>query len=126
VRGLRDLVDEKGAGDGTPVRPLPTRRELRTKQAMLPRDAFFSSSETVKPTEVAGRVSAEYITPYPPGISAVAPDEAVTDAIVNHFEEIVADGAFVEGRRRPDGRQLPGGHGHVVLTASRRCLDAEC
>src|SRR3954468_7338834 len=34
VRGLRDLVDEKGGGEGTPVRPLPSRRELRTEQAM--------------------------------------------------------------------------------------------
>jgi arginine decarboxylase len=101
VRGLRDLVDEKGGGEGTPVRPLPSRRELRTEQAMLPRDAFFSAPETVKPGEAAGRVSAEYITPYPPGIPAVAPGELITHAIVDYLEEIVANGAFVEGAADP-------------------------
>jgi arginine decarboxylase len=101
VRALRDLVDEKGGGEGTPVRPLPSRRELRTEQAMLPRDAFFSAPETVKPGEAAGRVSAEYITPYPPGIPALAPAELVTDAIVDYLEEIVANGAFVEGAADP-------------------------
>src|SRR3954447_9894951 len=41
VRALRDLVDERGSqGDDTPVAPLPSRRELRTDQAMTPRDAF--------------------------------------------------------------------------------------
>jgi hypothetical protein len=46
VRALRDLVDERGShGDDTPVAPLPSRRELRTDQAMTPRDAFFSRTE---------------------------------------------------------------------------------
>lgn len=39
-------VDERGShGDDTPVAPLPSRRELRTDQAMTPRDAFFSRTE---------------------------------------------------------------------------------
>jgi arginine decarboxylase len=101
VRALRDLVDERGSDDGTPVRPLPSRRELRTEQAMLPRDAFFATTESVKPKDAAGRVSAEYVTPYPPGIPAVAPGELITDAIVGYLEEIVANGAFVEGAADP-------------------------
>jgi arginine decarboxylase len=98
VRALRDLVDEHGEpGSGTEVRPLPSRRELRTEQAMLPRDAFFARAETVKAGEAAGRVSAELVTPYPPGIPAVAPGEVLNEAIVDYLEEIVANGAFVEG-----------------------------
>jgi arginine/lysine/ornithine decarboxylase len=57
VGALRDLVDEKGEpGADTPVRPLPSRAELRTEQAMLPRDAFFAATESVKPRQAAGRV----------------------------------------------------------------------
>src|SRR3954465_13423931 len=98
VRALRDLVDEHGdPGSGTDVAPLPTRRELRTEQAMLPRDAFFAKTELVKPTDAVGRVSAELVTPYPPGIPAVAPGEIYNEAIVDYLEEIVANGAFVEG-----------------------------
>jgi arginine/lysine/ornithine decarboxylase len=98
VRALRDLVDAHGdPGGGTDVRPLPSRRDLRTEQAMLPRDAFFASTESVKPKEAVGRVSAELITPYPPGIPAVAPGEIVNEALVDYLEEIVANGAFIEG-----------------------------
>ena len=102
VRALRDLVDEKGEpGADTPVRPLPSRAELRTEQAMLPRDAFFAPTESVKPREAAGRVSAELVTPYPPGIPAIAPGEMLNDAIVGYLEEVVANGGFVEGAADP-------------------------
>jgi arginine decarboxylase len=98
VRALRDLVDEHGdPGTGTDVAPLPSRRELRTEQAMLPRDAFFATTELVKPRDAIGRVAAELVTPYPPGIPAVAPGEVYNEAIVDYLEEIVANGAFVEG-----------------------------
>jgi arginine/lysine/ornithine decarboxylase len=42
-------------------------------------------------------VSAELVTPYPPGIPAVAPGEVYNEATIDYFEEIVAAGAFVEG-----------------------------
>jgi arginine/lysine/ornithine decarboxylase len=76
---------------------LPSRRELRTEQALSPRDAFFARTETVKRNEAAGRVSAELVTPYPPGIPAVAPGELYNEATVDYLEEIVAVGGFVEG-----------------------------
>ena len=64
---------------------------------MLPREAFFACSDNVKPSEAPGRISAELVTPYPPGIPALAPGEAVTQPIVEYLEEIVAAGAFLEG-----------------------------
>jgi arginine decarboxylase len=98
VRALRDLVDEHGdPGAGTDVAALPSRAELRTEQAMLPRDAFFAQTEHVKPRDAVGRVSAELVTPYPPGIPTVAPGEIYNEAIVDYLEEVVANGAFVEG-----------------------------
>jgi arginine/lysine/ornithine decarboxylase len=101
VRALRDLVGERGGEPGTDVKPLPSRPQLRTEQAMLPRDAFFARTETVKPKQAAGRVSAELVTPYPPGIPAIAPGERLTEEIVGYLEEIVANGAFVEGASDP-------------------------
>ena len=65
--------------------------------AMLPRDAFFAPAETVKARDAAGRVSAELITPYPPGIPAVAPGELIDDALVDYLEAFVAAGGFLEG-----------------------------
>jgi arginine decarboxylase len=98
VRALRDLVDERGEpGKDPDVRPLPTRRELRTEQAMTPREAFFSPSERVSPQDAVGRISAELVTPYPPGIPVAAPGEVYNEAIVSYLEEFVAAGGFVEG-----------------------------
>jgi arginine/lysine/ornithine decarboxylase len=68
--------------------------ELRTEQAMVPRDAFFARTEHVEPKDAVGRISAELVTPYPPGIPVAAPGEVYNQAIVYYLEKVVA---FVEG-----------------------------
>ncbi|MFL5840594.1 MAG: aminotransferase class I/II-fold pyridoxal phosphate-dependent enzyme [Thermoleophilaceae bacterium] len=96
VRALRDLVDaHRDHGDDVPELPPPP--EIRAEQAILPRDAFFARTEHVKPKDAAGRISAELVTPYPPGIPAVAPGEIYTDVAVEYLEQVVAAGGFVEG-----------------------------
>jgi arginine/lysine/ornithine decarboxylase len=98
LAALRDLVNEKGEpGADTGVRPLPSRRELRTEQPMVPRDAFFAPTELVAARKAAGRISAELVTPYPPGIPAIAPGEVYSEPIIDYLEEVVAKDGFVEG-----------------------------
>ena len=99
VGALRDLVDACGEDpeQNPDIGPLPSRRELRTEHVMLPRDAFFARTESVKPRQAVGRVSAELITPYPPGIPALAPGEAYNQATLEYLQGIVAAGAFLEG-----------------------------
>jgi arginine/lysine/ornithine decarboxylase len=97
VTALRDLVDAEGKPGSDARLDLPTRRELRTDQVMTPRDAFFARTEHVRPKDAAGRVSAEMVTPYPPGIPAVVPGEVYTDAIVQYLEQVVTAGGYVEG-----------------------------
>ena len=48
--------------------------------AMASREAFFAATATVDSARAAGRVSAELIAPYPPGIPVLAPGELITDA----------------------------------------------
>jgi arginine decarboxylase len=64
---------------------------------MLPRDAFFAPSEKVTPRDAVGRMNADIVTPYPPGIPLLAPGEVITGAIVDYLEEFVELGGFVEG-----------------------------
>jgi len=107
VVALRDLVDRRGeAGRAPDVRTLPSRAELRTEQAVLPREAFFAPTELVAITEASGRVSAELVTPYPPGIPALAPGEIINEAIVDYFQGTSAAGGFVEGAADPTLRTL--------------------
>ncbi len=53
--------------------------------AGLPRDAFFGPAENVPVSEAAGRVAAEMITPYPPGIPAVLPGERLTEPVLRYL-----------------------------------------
>jgi lysine decarboxylase len=48
--------------------------------AVPPRTAFFADRETVPLAEAVGRVCAELVAPYPPGIPVLAPGEEVTAA----------------------------------------------
>jgi lysine decarboxylase len=46
------------------------------------RDAYFASTEMVSATDAIGRVSADLIAPYPPGVAVIAPGEILTEKIV--------------------------------------------
>jgi len=47
------------------------------------RDAYFAKTEMVGSSEAIGRISADLIAPYPPGVAVVAPGEVLTEQIVN-------------------------------------------
>src|SRR3954468_15412869 len=105
-RALRDLVDKNQDADGSDVPDLPSRPELRSEQAMLPRDAFFAQTELVPYKDAIGRVGAELVTPYPPGIPAVAPGELYTEENVSYLQAFVEAGGFVEGAADPKLQKL--------------------
>ena len=44
---------------------------------MTPREAFFSRYETVRCSDALGRISAQSVSPYPPGIPVVNPGEVI-------------------------------------------------
>ena len=48
------------------------------QMAIPPREAFFSPNETVPAGAAIGRISAELVAPYPPGIPVLAPGEVIT------------------------------------------------
>lgn len=68
----------------TPIR-LPLPEELQLETVQLPRDAFFGDTEMVAASQAAGRIAAEQITPYPPGVPAVVPGERLTTAVIDYL-----------------------------------------
>jgi lysine decarboxylase len=46
------------------------------------RDAYFAKTEMVSAQDAIGRISADLIAPYPPGVAVVAPGEVLTQSIV--------------------------------------------
>jgi lysine decarboxylase len=53
------------------------------KVGMSIRDAYFADTEFVSAADAVGRVSADLIAPYPPGVAVVAPGEVLTAQIVD-------------------------------------------
>lgn len=55
---------------------------VRPETVLTPREAFFAGEETVAVGRACGRISAEAITPYPPGIPLVMPGERLDDYVL--------------------------------------------
>ena len=62
---------------------------------LAPREAFFAPNETVGADAAVGRVSAELIAPYPPGVPVLAPGELITSEALNALREVRADGGRI-------------------------------
>jgi lysine decarboxylase len=46
------------------------------------RDAYFAKTEMVLATDAIGKISADLVAPYPPGVAVLAPGEVITSEIV--------------------------------------------
>ena len=51
------------------------------------RDAYFARTEMVSEGDAVGRISADLIAPYPPGVAVIAPGEILTDQIVTGLRQ---------------------------------------
>jgi arginine decarboxylase len=81
---------------GTPRAPAASAAWTTEPQTVLsPREAFFAPAETVTAVAAAGRVSAELIAPYPPGVPVLAPGELITAGAVAALRAIAADGGRI-------------------------------
>ena len=81
---------------GTPRHPVATAAWTVEPQTVLaPREAFFAPNETVPADAAVGRVSAELIAPYPPGVPVLAPGELITSEALNALREVYADGGRI-------------------------------
>ena len=67
-------------------RPRPSATALswsvKPRAAISMREAYFAQTEIVPWADAVGRISADLIAPYPPGVAVVAPGEVLTEAII--------------------------------------------
>jgi arginine/lysine/ornithine decarboxylase len=70
---------------------------------MLPREAFLAETEAVRFKQSKGRICAETISPYPPGIPVISPGEEVTDEIIEYLSLEIKAGVRMQG---PYDREL--------------------
>ena len=74
--------------------------------AVSPREAYFAPAESVPLAEAIGRVGAEMVCPYPPGIPLVVPGSRVTAEALAALQTIETLGGTVTGASDPALRSL--------------------
>jgi lysine decarboxylase len=76
------------------------------EMAMTPREAFMRRAVEVPVADAVGAISAESVTPYPPGIPIVAPGERLSATIIEYLSTGVAEGMYISGLSDPTLRTL--------------------
>ena len=96
VRALREAVDRVGLdprGAGASFAAPPPWGEL----AMTPREAFLGAQEVVPAAAAAGKIAAESLATYPPGIPNVLPGERLTADTIAYVQRTLEAGGSVRG-----------------------------
>jgi lysine decarboxylase len=106
LEALREIVDA-GAAEPTEdaggrFAPPPLWGEL----VMTPREAFLGPQEIVPAREAVGRVAAESLAAYPPGIPNVLPGERLTAETLDYIEQTLAHGGSLRGASDRELRTL--------------------
>jgi arginine/lysine/ornithine decarboxylase len=92
LAALDALVEAAPGFEKPPRIDFPSYSDLEIEPVLLPRDAFFGPTEQVPVEQAVGRVCAEQVTPYPPGIPALIPGERINAGVVDYLRSGLAAG----------------------------------
>lgn len=73
-----------------------------TLPQVSPREAFFAATETVGAEAAVGRISADTISAYPPGIPAIVAGEVIGEEAIAHLTAIRHQGGYITGGDAPE------------------------
>jgi len=91
LAGLRALREKKTAEEiNLNVLSLPP-----LAPCLSPRHAFFSDKETLPLSVTVGKISAELVCPYPPGIPVLMPGETITEQALAYLNQVLQLGSQV-------------------------------
>ncbi len=96
IAALADLSDEVSHYSESRIVPQVLLPDIPLL-AISPRDAFYSETEVVPFEESAGRIIAEFIMVYPPGIPIFIPGEIITEENLTYIQTNIEAGLPVQG-----------------------------
>ncbi len=109
--GAKSIERAAGGFAGLAARSRPARHSAAARSVgellfdgeaeLTPREAFMSRTRALPLAAAAGEVSAEAITPYPPGIPIVAPGERLSAATLDYLRVGIAEGMYISGMSDP-------------------------
>jgi lysine decarboxylase len=93
---LDHLIPALESARGEPRELLPALSwRVNPVQVLSPREAFFARHERVESAKAIGRVSAELVAPYPPGVPVLAPGEVVTAELLRGLLDVARSGVRI-------------------------------
>jgi arginine decarboxylase len=96
VAALRRVTEELGAEEHEPARPFAPPPPWGPLERS-PREAFLAPQEAVPLERAEGRIAAESLAAYPPGIPNVLPGERIGAETLGFIREVVAGGGKLRG-----------------------------
>jgi arginine decarboxylase len=104
ISGLEDLDKKEPGHERNWVLQLPS---LSTEMAMTPRDVFLAQrTKRVALSKAAGHISAQTLTPYPPGIPVLIPGERITQEIVDFLVDLAEKDIRISGQETEELRTV--------------------
>jgi len=79
---------------------------IAPKGVMPPQEAFFAERQSVLLEDSVGKVCAEFVMSYPPGIPILAPGEMITKAIYEYIRYAKEKGCFLTGTEDLDVNRI--------------------
>jgi arginine decarboxylase len=106
VNALHRAVETASAEERDPEAETFAAPPLWGELAMTPREAFLGRQEVVPVREAVGRVAAESLAAYPPGIPNVLPGERLSAETLDYIELTLAHGGSLRGASDRELRTL--------------------
>lgn len=103
ITALKDMVSvfSKRTADREHFKAMPVHVPEMPRLALSPRDAFYSQTESIPFEESEGRIIAEFVYVYPPGIPIFTPGEIITKDNLDYINENREAGLPVQGPEDP-------------------------
>ena len=73
---------------------------------LSPRDAMHCDTTPIVLSDSIGRISAEFLMAYPPGIPVLCPGEMITEDVVQYIETQRAAGLWIQGTEDPEVKTI--------------------
>ena len=71
--------------------------EINSKNIIDIRNAFFCDKIDMEIENAIGKISGEFVIPYPPGIPILSPGDLIEEKMINYIKEMKAIGMEVNG-----------------------------
>ncbi len=97
IHGFRQLNEEKGKRKKEKGKINYELRITNCQARLTPREAYLAESDRLPLHQAIGRISAESLCPYPPGIPLVCIGEEITIEVVEMLQCILRSGGIING-----------------------------